>query len=418
MLLSIIVPFYNAEKYLKECLESLARIKLEDIEFICVDDGSKDESKAIAESFKEKDSRFVVLHKENTGYGDTMNYGLKKARGDYVGFLESDDQFVDGSVEKLLSAAFDNDADLVKGNYYIYKENEEPVLFENFKEFPYEVCINSSEYWKLFLTGPAIWSAIYNRKFLLEKKISFLPTPGASYQDTSFAFKIWASAKNVFLIQDPIVFYREDNFDSSSNTTKKVFDIFKETKEMDRYLMENNLEDFSAVCMVAKMHSYKWNMDRLNQDDKIRFITRMHEDAKGDCISGLFQRKYWNDYDWMIMNNVLFNLSGYCDAIREGREPRFRNEVIYDSLKNTPLYIISSSREGEVMLAELWNYGMDICGYINHELIGGMVSISAPVVELKDIDPESMVLISTLEPQAEQLVNILIENNIPNYAVI
>ena len=70
------------------------------------------------------------------------------------------------------------------------------------------------------------------------------------------------------------------------------------------------------------------------------------------------------------------------------------------------------------MLAELWNYGMDICGYLNHELIGGMVSISAPMVEIESIDPGSMVLISALEPQAKQLEDILVRRNITNYVII
>lgn len=419
MLLSIIIPIYNAQKYLKECLNSLLAIKLKDVEFICVNDGSTDNSMTIVSSFQAKDPRFVILNKENSGYGDTMNAGCSVAKGDYLGILESDDMFVEGAIEKLVAAALSCDADVVKGNYYLYRgDTGEKTLFENLNMLPYNTCVSASEYWQLFLTAPAIWSGVYKRRFIEDNKVLFLNTPGAAYQDTSFAFKGWVSAKKVFLIPDPIVCYRQDNASSSSNSSKKVFDIFKETEEMNRYLEENGLKQFSAICMATKFRSYKWNMDRLRKEDKIRFLVRLYEDARKDCLSGCFKKEYWRDYDWMIMNNVLFNLSGYCDAIREGREPRFRNEVLYDSLKNTPLYIISASREGEVMLAELWNYGMDICGYINHELIGGMVSISAPVVELKDIDPESMVLISTLEPQTEQLVNILVENNIQNYAVI
>ena len=348
-----------------------------------------------------------------------MNVGMSIAKGDYIGILESDDQYVKGAIEDLLSIAFSTQADVVKGNYYLYQGSyDEAVYFENLKNLPYDQCISSSEYEQLFLTGPAIWSGIYKRQFLEDNKIAFLNTPGASYQDTSFTFKVWAKAEKVVLTHSPVIYYRLDNSDSSSNSSGKVFEIFKETEEMDRFLADNDLLKFSAVCMAAKFRALKWNLDRLNQHDKIRFITRLHENARADCVSGYFQKKYWRDYDWMIMNNVLFNLTGYCKAIKEGREPRFMNESLYESLRDIPLYIISSSREGEVMLAEIWNYGMDICGYINHELINEMVSISAPVVALEAVDCQSMVLISALEPKLEELIQILKDHNIANYVVL
>ena len=89
--ISVLVPIYNTEKYLKKCLDSIAGQTLKDIEVICVNDGSTDNSLAVAEEFAEKDPRFKVINKENTGYGNTMNIALEKASGEYIGIVESDD---------------------------------------------------------------------------------------------------------------------------------------------------------------------------------------------------------------------------------------------------------------------------------------------------------------------------------------
>ena len=88
---SIIVPTYNVENYLVECLESIVNQTLKDIEIICIDDGSTDNSGKILDEYAQKDSRIKVIHKENAGYGKAMNLGLDNATGEYIGFVDSDD---------------------------------------------------------------------------------------------------------------------------------------------------------------------------------------------------------------------------------------------------------------------------------------------------------------------------------------
>lgn len=116
-LVSIIVPVYNVEKTLERCVRSLQSQTLQDIEIILVDDGSKDASGAIADRLAAKDKRIRVLHKENEGLGLTRNAGLRLAKGDYVGFVDSDD-YVDAQMyEKLFREAEQTRADAVYGGY-------------------------------------------------------------------------------------------------------------------------------------------------------------------------------------------------------------------------------------------------------------------------------------------------------------
>ena len=116
--ISVITPVYNVERYLRECLDSLVRQSMQDVEFICVNDGSKDGSLAILNEYAAKDSRFKIISQKNQGYGKAMNVGIKAASGDYIAILESDD-FIGGDMLRFLyDVAVRNNADIVKSNFY------------------------------------------------------------------------------------------------------------------------------------------------------------------------------------------------------------------------------------------------------------------------------------------------------------
>ena len=102
---SVLVPVYNVKKYLRQCLDSLAAQTLDGIEFICIDDGSTDGCSEILDAYAEKDERFRVIHKENSGYGASMNVGLRAARGEYIGIVESDDWIAPTMYEELYKNA-------------------------------------------------------------------------------------------------------------------------------------------------------------------------------------------------------------------------------------------------------------------------------------------------------------------------
>ena len=115
---SVLVPVYNVKEYLRQCLDSLAAQTLDGIEFICIDDGSTDGCSEILDAYAEKDERFRVIHKENSGYGASMNVGLRAARGEYIGIVESDD-FADA---EMFAALYDvaklQDAEVVRSNFW------------------------------------------------------------------------------------------------------------------------------------------------------------------------------------------------------------------------------------------------------------------------------------------------------------
>lgn len=262
---SILIPCYNVEKYIRQCMDSVINQTLKEIEIICINDGSKDNTLAILKEYADKDNRIVIIDKTNSGYGDSMNKGLDIATGEYIGIVESDDFVELDMFEKLYNTATEQNVEVVKSNFwgYLTKTNENtktiviPVEDEN-----QVLCPRKRQ--GIFWSMPCIWAAIYKRTFLQKNGIKFLPTPGASYQDTAFNFKVWAMAEKVYLISDAFLHYRQDNENSSVKSAGKVFCICDEYHEIEQYAKDKKVYDeLKYLIPRLKFAAYFWNFERL-----------------------------------------------------------------------------------------------------------------------------------------------------------
>ena len=285
---SIIVPVCNVEKYLRECLESLINQTLKDIEIICINDGSKDHSLDILKEYERKDKRIYIIDKPNAGYGHTMNKGMDAAKGEYIGIVESDDFAAENMFESLYSLAIKHEADVVKSNYIAYRTEKKPWMekIEPLWRCPYDQIFSPEVIHEVFTVQPCIWSAIYKRKLVIDSQIRFNETPGAAFQDTAFAFKIWTCAQRIYFTKEAFLYYRSDNENSSVQSSAKVYCICDEFKEMERHL--ERLPEKKAwlypLLMWLKLREYKWNYGRLSEQFKYEFVLKMKnefESARG-----------------------------------------------------------------------------------------------------------------------------------------
>ena len=165
---SVLVPIYNVERYLRTCLESLRMQTFKDFEVICINDGSTDGSRAIIQEFLDVDPRFRVIDKDNSGYGASMNRGLREARGRYVAILESDDFFELDALARLHEASVAAKADVVKANFWLYWScpEERRELFRAVDAREAAGIFAPLDDVALFFRKPSIWSALYGRSFL------------------------------------------------------------------------------------------------------------------------------------------------------------------------------------------------------------------------------------------------------------
>lgn len=298
---SVVVPVYNADEYLRECLDSLINQTLKDIEIICVNDGSTDNSPNIINEYASNDSRFIVINKENTGYGHSMNLGLMKATGDYIGILESDDFAETDMFEQLYEAAIRHKAEVVKSNYFYYECNNgiKAYVVEILKDCSYNQIFSPLENKNIFYVQNTVWSAIYNREFLSSNMIRFNETPGASYQDIGFSFQVWACARRVFLLENAYIFYRQDNANSSVKSPSKIYCVCDEFLMIDKFLdIHKEIKDILLPVKVARQFNiYKWNYNRLVSTFQYEFYKKMvSEFMKID--DSLYNRGLWFSEDW------------------------------------------------------------------------------------------------------------------------
>lgn len=280
---SVLVPIYNVEAFLPECLDSLVNQTLKEIEIICINDGSKDGSLNIIKKYAAKDKRIIVIDKKNSGYGDSMNRGLEKATGEYVGIVESDD-FVDlDAFEKLYKIAKHENAEVVKSNFYEYfgDTKTDKAVSNLFPTSEIGRIIDPREERQIFYQPPCIWAVIYKREFLNANGIRFLPTPGASYQDTGFNFKVWAMARRAYFVQRAFLHYRQDNSNSSVKDAGKVYCVKEEYDEIERYLGERGLMDeLGPLVFTCRFGGYIWNMHRLKFKPAMAFTKVLEDDYR------------------------------------------------------------------------------------------------------------------------------------------
>ena len=310
---SILVPCYNVEKYLKQCLDSIVNQTLKDIEIICINDGSTDSTLDIIKSYAKKDKRIVIIDKKNEGYGKSMNRGLDRASGEYIGIVESDDWVDKKMFAELTKIADKNDCDVVKSNFYEYttKDGEKNVKAEILPAYDCGRVIKPRKQIGVFWCQPSIWSAIYRRDFLNDNNIRFLESPGASYQDTGFNFKVWLMATRAYLTSDAFLHYRCDNENSSVKSAGKIFCVCDEWDEVERYLKHYPHFKRGADKLIPhiKLGGYMWNLDRLTKEAQKQFLPQFQSDYKQYLKTGLWNKAYFSDKDYYRIMKKIYPFS-------------------------------------------------------------------------------------------------------------
>lgn len=228
--ISIIIPFYNADNQLRQCLNSVVNQTLTNLEIICIDDNSRDKSLKIAEEFAKTDNRIKIIKNEETkGQSYSRNRGLEAATGRYIGFADADD-FVDENMFKtMLSKAVKTEADIVMCKALLYDEKTQTTKTDDyyglkcFEKFSKKIF--NHEDTKNFITeiNVAVWNKLYRRDFLIKEKIKF--SEGNIFEDLPFFFETYTKAKNVVIVDEHLYYYRINTPNSTmTQTGKKLLD--------------------------------------------------------------------------------------------------------------------------------------------------------------------------------------------------
>ncbi len=267
---SIIVPVCNVEQYLSTCLDSILAQTLEDIEVICVDDGSSDQSPAILDDYTKRDSRMRVIHKDNRGYGHSMNVGIDAASGEYIGIVESDDCILPNMYETLYSTAKNNDLDFVKSDVIFWWETIRYTCEYHKEDLnPYYGRVLDSSNRKLFFQFfMNTWTGIYKRSFLNENSIRHNETPGAAYQDNGFWIQTLSFCERAMWLKDAFYLYRQDNPLASVKSKSNVLTMVNEYNFVSKILTEKHKEQELDICNYYRVFRHRGVFLRIADDLK------------------------------------------------------------------------------------------------------------------------------------------------------
>lgn len=272
--LSIVIPIYNVEEYLRECLESIYRLNIKK-EIILVNDESKDNSYKIIEEYKNRfPKETIVINQKNKGLSGARNSGLEKAKGEYIAFIDSDDFIRTNEYENFFKKGENKKLDIIIGNHLKYDKNKKIDSFKENKKIDYLGVIDGKSFFEKSIKynnfKEEVWDDIYNRKFLLENKLKFKEK--LLHEDTLFFIQALNKAKKVEYTNTIIYMYRQREGSIMStqtlrNSQHKIFiieDLIKAQKEQEikiKSLNKHLLNMLWGIFIVER----KVNIKILNQ---------------------------------------------------------------------------------------------------------------------------------------------------------
>ncbi|WP_298521471.1 glycosyltransferase family A protein [uncultured Methanobrevibacter sp.] len=262
--ISVILPVYNSEEYLRECLESLLNQTFKDIEILCIDDGSSDSSLDILKEYESVDSRIIVISHENMGVAGTRNNALKLIKGNYVYFMDSDDYLDKNAFKKLHDNITSNSSDfcIMKAIFVNGSEEYKFPAFELEKEFG-KVNFNRFTFTYKDVKSHVLndlfapWLKLYSADFLKSSDEFTFPEI-KSYSDAPFHVKTMLKASGISFVPEYLYYYRE-NDDSLVHSSSNTINFFKLSDIIEGYLKDNGFfdefkDEFNAFKVVKLVY--------------------------------------------------------------------------------------------------------------------------------------------------------------------
>lgn len=311
--ISIIIPVYNVERHLSACVDSVINQTLNEIEIILVNDGSTDNSSEICDEYALKDNRISVIHKKNGGLSDARNTGLKKARGEFICFLDSDDWIDKNMLAEYYSAAYKDNADIVVSGIIIEYVHEGYKIDKRLRSM---VC-KSSQITESILEceEKGLFNPVCNKLYkssLLKAMDIYFEKNGMPAEDLLFNCEVFKSVSTIVLIDKAYYHYMRRNEETLvtryyDNYYEKVNDFFNARKELYEHyeILDNIGERQFNKSYLGYLHGSIKNLYRkdcpLSNKDKIKILYEIKNDITN--ING--SNNIFNDFFSKIINKII-----------------------------------------------------------------------------------------------------------------
>lgn len=307
---SVLLLVRESDQELLRCLKSLSNQILDDMEVLCLVSVPENETEiyqnqiSILNDFAKKDSRIRVVRTKMTDYGIIMNAGIKIAKGEYLGIIDTDD-FIDPEMYiELFALAKKHDADIVRSNYFEYL-NETDRLHESFLLEDADKLKNPEEDTSIFYQPPILGCGLYRRSFLVDKKLTFFNSLSSKPQDASYNFKLLSSTDKLVLTNKAYLHHQENDTQSIIKT-EEMYLINMEYAETEKFLKSRGSWDtYGKLFEAVKFASYFLNMLRLEDKNlepyALRTRAEFHDAEDRDYID----KKYFPKEHWKTLQSIL-----------------------------------------------------------------------------------------------------------------
>ncbi len=309
-LISVIVPVYNVEKYLNQCVDSLLNQTYKNFEAVLVDDGSPDNCPAICDEYAKKDNRIKVIHKKNGGLSDARNEGIKNASGKYLVFLDSDDYYGDDKfLEKLSRMIIEYNSDVVIFPMICFNANTLEIIGSSYKfdQAPYNECSTKIQALEMMMKNNKFYcfsacSYAIDRAFVLKNDLFFVK--GIVSEDIEWALRLLPLDFKLNVLSAPAAYSRrgregsitatigQKNIDDLFNTVTKYADTYKKSNSKNEIVLLNLLAyQYAIICgllarikdrayvkkLIQKLKIYKWllNYDLIPKVRKVKIAYKV-----------------------------------------------------------------------------------------------------------------------------------------------
>lgn len=263
---SIIIPVYNTEKYLKRCIESVIKQSLKEIEIIIINDGSPDKSQKIIDKYKAIDSRIKSFYKQNGGVASARNKGLIEAKGEYILQIDSDDWIKEECIMDMYKKAKELNLDILISDYILDYENGNEKYVKDL-EIQENKIINTNEYIKLFFESkitPAIWNKLYKREIYMKNNILY-PEHVSLGEDLATTPLVALVSERIGKINKAYLHYVQNNKSiMNSNPMKKIFELVEAFNILEKNINNKNLMKKKWIHLSEIIYHPNYNLREEN----------------------------------------------------------------------------------------------------------------------------------------------------------
>ncbi len=392
---SVIMPSLNIAPYIRQCIESVMKQTLHEIEIICIDAGSTDGTREILAEYAEKDERIHLIDSSIKSYGYQVNLGIETAQGKYVGIVETDDFVAPEMFGYLYQLAEKYDVDVAHADRFFVQEVGVPTtnhIFLEKRHGKYCQKIGNTGVLSTHLRDTSIWDAIYRREFLCQRHIRCNVSHGAAFQDIGFLQQVHTLAQSFVYSDRLLYYYRMDREDSSTNQPGWLRFVRQEWQ----FLLESSLRE---------QPEWTWHRGAVCARLVQCFLV---ESAR--CINASPQEEWQPDADWLLDHTrellkrgylseeylsleeraqlylLMHSMDSYIDYIRACSQMKQHHEDVLLQRTKSGAIIFGSGVRGRNAFAFLRQHDRNVLGFSdNDEHLWGTMIDGVPVIAPEDI---------------------------------